>query len=126
MHGIEHGMRSPNGAGPTPAHLTFTRVVALQISGRWHFVETADQARQCLRDKFDGHDGPSFQRALSTCETVFAGPVPADGLQAAFTVAAMEAGYPFEVHDRDQTLLERRVDAEAENALADLFLYPED
>jgi hypothetical protein len=119
-------MRSPNGAGPTPAHHNFTRVVALQIGGRWHFVETADQARQCLRDKFDGHDGPSLQRALSACEAVFAGLVPADGLQAAFTVAAMEAGYPFEVHERDQGLLERRVDAEAENALADMFLRPED
>jgi hypothetical protein len=126
MRGIENGMRSPNGTGPTPAHLTFTHVVALQIGGRWHFVETADQARQCLRDEFDGHDGPSFQRALSTCEAVIAGLVPADGLQAAFTVAAMEAGYSFEVHDRDQTFLERRVAAEAENALTDMFLGPED
>jgi hypothetical protein len=105
---------------------TFTRVVALQIRGRWHFVETADQALKILRDKFDGQNGASFQRALSTCEAVFAGLVPADGLQAAFTVAAMEAGYSFEVHDRDQTLLERRVAAEAENALIDMFLRPED
>jgi hypothetical protein len=126
MRGIENGMRSPNGAGPTPAHLTFPRVVALQIGGLWHFVETADQARQCLRDKFGGHDGPSFQRATSTCKAVFAGLVPADGLQATFTVAAMEAGYPFEVHDRGQTLWERRVAAEAENALTDMFLRPED
>jgi hypothetical protein len=38
----------------------------------------------------------------------------------------MEAGYPFEVHDRDQTLMERRVAAEAENALSDMFLRLED
>jgi hypothetical protein len=126
MHVIENGMRSPNRAQPMATEFTFTRVVALQIGGRWHFVETADQARQCLRDKFDGHDGPSFQRATSTCKAVFAGLVPADGLQATFAVAVMEAGYPFEVHERGQTLLERRVAAEAENALTDMFLRPED
>lgn len=116
-------MRSPSGAGPTPAHLTFENVVALQIGGRWHFVETADQALKTLRDKFDVQNGASFERALRTCEAVFAGLVHAEGLQAVFTVAVMEAGYPFEVHDRDQTLLERRVAAEAENALTDIFLH---
>lgn len=126
MPSIDKGMPSQNGAGPTPAHLTFARVVALQIAGRWHFVETPDQALETLREKFDGPHGHSFQRALATCEAVFAGLVPVDGLRAAFTVAVMEAGYPFEVHDRDLALVERRVAAEAENALTDMFLHPDD
>ncbi|RYE51919.1 MAG: DUF982 domain-containing protein [Hyphomicrobiales bacterium] len=107
------------------ADFTFTHVVALEIDGRWRFVETVDQALECLHEEFIGHDGPSFRRALNTCEAVFAGLVPAEGMRAAFVVAAMEAGYPFEVHARDQTLLERRIDVETENALIDVLMHTE-
>lgn len=119
-------MRSPSSAERPTTRFTFSHVVAVRIGGRWHFVETADQALKCLRDEFAGPLGPSFTRALNTCDAVSAGLVPADGLRAAFVVAAMEAGYPFEVHKRDHTLMERRVAAEAENALTEMLLHPED
>lgn len=122
MPAVENAMKSQSSEAAAVA-FTFTCVVALEIGGRWRFVETADQALKCLREEFTGHDGPSLRRALNTWEAVAAGLVPAEGLRAAFVVAAMEAGFPFEVHKRDETLLERRIGVEAENALIDVLLH---
>ena len=102
--------------------IPFAHVIALQIDGRWHFIETADQALHCLRKEFTASDGASFKRALSTWDAVYAGLVPVESFSAAFIVAAMEAGYPFEVHQENEALVERRVAAEAENALLDVLL----
>ena len=106
--------------------IPFAHVIALQIGGRWHFIETADQALHCLREEFTADDRPSFNRALNTWDAVCAGLVPIESFSAAFIVAAMEAGYPFEVHHDDEALVERRVAAMAENALLDLLLSAED
>jgi hypothetical protein len=103
----------------------FETVVAVRIDGHWHFVESAEQALRCLNESFPGTHGASHARALATYALFRGGQVPVRSLQAAFVVAAMAAGYPFEILQRDEMLLERMVSAAAEEALLEALPSPQ-
>lgn len=101
----------------TPIGSHFETVVAVRIDGHWHFVESAEQAFRCLSDAFAMTGGASYVRALETCDLFRNERIGADGVQAAFIVAAMACGYPYEILERDEALLERMVVAAAEEAV---------
>jgi hypothetical protein len=108
-------MADANLTGPNGS--PFDTVVMVRIDGHWHFVETAEQAFRCLIETFTGPGGPSHARALDTCEAFRAKMVSQQSVQAAFVVAAMASGYPFEILQRDEALMERQVAAAAEDAI---------
>jgi hypothetical protein len=103
----------------------FDTVVAVRIGGHWHFVETAEQAIRCLNEHFAGMHGASHARALETHALFRSGQVAVRSLQAAFVVAAMASGYPYEILQRDEMLLERMVLAAAEEALLEALPSPQ-
>lgn len=103
--------------GETQNGSLFDTVVAVRIDGHWHFVETAEQALQCLDVSSPKARGASHARALETYALFRGGEIPVRSLQAAFVVAAMASGYPYEILQRDEMLLERMVAAAAEEAL---------
>jgi cobalamin synthase len=65
----------------------------------------------------DRKKSATYVRALETCEVFRDRRIGADGVQAAFIVAAMACGYPYEVLPKDESLLERMVAAAAEEAV---------
>lgn len=100
-----------------PISCCFERVVGVRIDGHWHFIEGPEQSFQCLTKAFIEYDRPSHVRALETYEAFRAKRVAARSVQAAFIVAAMASGYPFEMLQRDEVLMERRVSAAVEDAV---------
>ena len=102
--------------------LCFANVVLVRVEGRWHTVKTVDQALHCLRNVFPDKTGPSFRRAMNTCEAARLGIGAVEGAQATFVVAAMEGGHPFETHEEGAELEERLVVAAVENGLLDMLL----
>ena len=109
-------------AGPSKRGLRFGKTILVRVDGRWHVVETADQALQCLRGVLPDKDGPSYRRALAVCQATLRGDASTEGAQATFIVAVMEGGHPFEVHDAGADLEERLVAAATENGLLDMLL----
>lgn len=100
-----------------PIGSLFETVVAVRIAERWHFVESAEHAFECLCEDFLVTGGASYVRALETCDLFRSRRIGADGVQAAFIVAAMAFGYPYEILLRGEALLERMVAAAAEEAV---------
>ena len=100
----------------------FPKTVMVQIHGRWHVVVTACQALDCLVNRFPERQGPSYTRAVDTCEALLIGRGSPEGAQAAFIVSAMASGHQFEVHDDGIELDERLAVVAAENGLIDLLL----
>lgn len=99
----------------------FDVAVILQISGQSIFIETVEQARDCLREHFSDQGGPSFVRAVAACENCLLGSGSLTAARATFVVAAMEAGYAFEVIEDQVAAFEKKVELEAENGLRTLF-----
>jgi hypothetical protein len=106
----------------TACGLRYPKTILVQVDGRWHVVGAADEALRCLRDVFPDRNGPSHRRAVDSCAALLLGNTTAEGAQATFIVAAMEAGHPFEVHDDGPALEERLVMAATENGLLDMLL----
>lgn len=84
-------------------------------------IRNAREALGCLQSEFIATEGPSYKRAWDTCEAVIRGAAP-EGAQAAFVVASMEGGHPFEVYDEGFELDERLAAVAAENGLLDMLL----
>lgn len=111
------GHTLPDGLAP----IRFPKTVLVQVGGRWHVIRHAREALGCLQSKFIATEGPSYKHAWDTCEAVARG-AGAEGTQAAFIVASMEGGYPFEVYDDGWELDERLAAVAAENGLLDMLL----
>ena len=110
------------GAGPDDlAPKRSPKAVLVQVGGRWHVIRNAREALGCLQSEFIGTEGPSYKRAWDTCEAVIRG-AALEGAQAAFIVASMEGGHPFEVDDDGWELDERLAAIAAENGLLDTLL----
>jgi hypothetical protein len=103
----------------------FSRPVSLQIDRTSVLVDSAGQAIDCLKTWFPDHCEASHFRATATCAAVLLGKLPPDAAQAALVVAAMAAGIPFEILDRDAAVLERQIEAAAAKGLEDAFFLAE-
>lgn len=75
----------------------FDDIVCLKLDRGWRYIESGEQALDCLGKNFDDHTEPSWQRAHATCSAFVAGQAGAEAAKSTFIVAAMAAGIPFEV-----------------------------
>lgn len=106
---------------PAPTEFAFDAAVVLTMDGQVQFIEDAAQARRCLVDRFPDADGPSFKRAMTACDDCLLGRGSGAAARIMFVVAAMEAGFPFEVIDDPGRALERRTDLAAEAGLLSIL-----
>jgi len=108
-------------AGSIP-HVSFDVAVVLTIEGEPVFVDDVSTARACLIERFPDADGPSYRRALAACDASLLGHSSGEVSRIVFVVAAMEAGFPFEVIEDAANALERRTEIEALRGLRSLLL----
>jgi hypothetical protein len=95
----------------------FDSAVLLLIDGEWTFIDNAFDALKCLETHFPDIHAPSLVRAIATCDACLTGRLVGDSARAALVVAAMEAGFRFEVISDPIQALERRTELEAEAGL---------
>jgi hypothetical protein len=95
----------------------FDASVILTIEDEPVFVDGAAGARTCLVERFPDPDGPSFKRALAACDTCLLGGSSGGVARMMFVVAAMEAGFLFEVIEDAAHALERRTGSRSGSAL---------
>lgn len=91
--------------------------VVLEIDGDRFFLSSVEDARECLEAHFPEKSGPSYKRAVETCAACRVGIGTADAARVTLIVAAMAAGYRFEVIEDRQRALELLTDIRAEKAL---------
>jgi hypothetical protein len=106
---------------PLPSHRAFDAAVVITIGSECLFIDTVETARRCLTERFPDADGPSYRRALTACQACLLSGASSATAQIAFVVAAMEAGFPFEVIEAADEALERRTEIEAEAALRSIL-----
>lgn len=92
------------------------------LNNNWVYLENAKSAIDCLLTRFPDPDAPSCRRAIAACADCIAGTGSGAGARATFVVAAMEAGYRFDIIDDPEIALERKSDFEAEIGLASILL----
>lgn len=97
------------------AHM-FDEIVCLKLEAGWRYIESGEQALECLTEEFDDQTEPSWQRAYTTCSAFVAGRASADAAKSTFVVAAMAAGIAFEVADGLE-VVERHVEEAAADGL---------
>lgn len=80
----------------------FDAAVVLEIDGERFFVADAGIAKMLLETRFPYKHGPSYKRALDACVAFAAGIGTTAAVRVTLVVAAMEAGFRFEViEDRE-------------------------
>jgi hypothetical protein len=77
---------------------SFDKIVAVKFGEEWVPVDSADLAMNCLRELWPDTSGPSYHRAVRNCQAHLAGDATMLAARASFMVAAMEAGFPFEIY----------------------------
>ena len=103
----------------------FNEIVCLKLDAGWHYIESGEQALDCLSNLFNDHGEPSWQRAQSTCSAFVAGQAGAEAAQSTLIVAAMAAGIAFEVADGFE-VVERHVEEAATKGLASILFNDEE
>ena len=106
------------------AHM-FNEIVCLKLDAGWHYIQSGEQALDCLSNLFTDHADPSWQRARSTCSAFVAGQAGAEAAKNTLIVAAMAAGIAFEVADGFE-VVERHVEEEATEGLASILFNDEE
>jgi hypothetical protein len=102
----------------------FDEIVCLKLETGWLYVESGEQALDCLRDRFDDQAEPSWQRAHSTCSAFVAGQAGAEAAKSTLIVAAMAAGILFEVA-KGFDVVERHVEEAATEGLVSILFNDE-
>lgn len=95
--------------------------VVIMLDTSWVYLENARTALHYLETRFPDSDAPSCRRAIVACVDCISGTGSGAGARATFVVAAMEAGYQFDVIDDPEIALERKTDFEAEIGLASIL-----
>ena len=103
----------------------FPHPVLIRIGDDWMCVEDARQSRECLLTRFEDQSGPSWKRALAAGDAAVGDNGSGEHARVTLIVAAMEAGYRFEVLDDDMLAFERRIELEAENGLLSILDEPD-
>lgn len=104
----------------------FSNPVFLQMPDEWICVADATQALECLQERFTDQSGPSYQRAIAAAQAAISGAGPMELARVTLVVAAMEAGFQFEVIDDEVQAFERQIELEAENGLRSILLDLQD
>lgn len=104
----------------------FNCPVFVEIDDEWICIEDVAQANDCLSLRFRTERGPSFRRALAACSAAIDGTGPIEMARVTFVVAAMEAGYRFDIIGDDAEAFERRIELEAQNGLLSILNSPSD
>lgn len=99
----------------------FDEIVCLKRAAGWLYIESGEQALDCLGNIFDDHTEPSWQRAHATCSAFVAGRAGAEAAKSTFIVAAMAAGIPFEVASGFDVVERHVEEAAAEGLVTILF-----
>lgn len=102
----------------------FDEIVCLKLEAGWRYIESGEQALDCLRDRFADHADPSWRRAHSTCMAFVAGQSGAEAAKNTLIVAAMAAGIAFEVAGSVEGV-ERHVEEAATQGLASILFNDE-
>jgi hypothetical protein len=89
--------------------VSWDRLVSIKIAGEWLPIRDSEAAWTCLQERWPRVRGPSYRRAVATCESALAGEYPAVAARAAFVVAAMEAGLQFSLHKDEFDFLEQKI-----------------
>lgn len=84
-------------------------------------LDNMNDARLCLETRFPEPWRASCQRALTACEACRTGVSTAYTGRVTLVVAAMEAGFRFEVIDNPELALELRTEIEAERGLRSIL-----
>lgn len=95
----------------------FDAAVVLHIGDERLFLDNVEDARRCLEQMFPDATGASYQRALAACEACLANIGTAAAARIMMVVAAMEAGFRFEVIEDPEQALELKTEIEAEAGL---------
>jgi hypothetical protein len=95
----------------------FDEVVALQLVGGWIAVRTAVDALHVLEDRWAEECGPSYSRALAACKAFLEGEGPMLTARVTLCVAAMEAGFPFELYKDQMAFMEAEIASMSEDDL---------
>lgn len=103
----------------------FSHPVPIRIGDNWVCVEDARQSHECLLTRFEDQSGPSWKRALAAGDAAVGDNGSGEHARVTLIVAAMEAGYRFEVLDDDMLAFERRIELEAENGLLSILDEPD-
>lgn len=99
----------------------FTHPVFIEIDAEWICVEDAMQSQGCLTARFRDQSGASFKRALEACDAAIRRTGPVEMARVTLVVAAMEAGYRFEIIGDDAEAFERKIELETETALRSIL-----
>ena len=105
-------------ANTDASRLKFDQTVCLMIDGGWTYIETGEEALACLEDLFPDQGAPSYLRAHAACSAFVEAKGSMEGARATLIVAAMEAGFPFEVGDSLELLERLAVEAAHEGLQA--------
>ena len=103
----------------------FNEIVCLKLDAGWRYIESGEQALDCLSNLFTDHAEPSWQRAHITCSAFVAGQAGAEAAQSTLIVAAMAAGIAFEVAEGFE-VVERHVEQAATEGLASILFNDEE
>lgn len=104
------------------SRFAFDAAVMLEINGDRIVLDNMEDAEFCLANRFPEPWRASCQRALGACEACRTGTGTATAVRVTLVVAAMEAGFRFEVIDDPELALERRTEIEAEKALRSILM----
>ena len=74
-----------------------------------HVIRDVEAACKALTGNWPNKRGPSYRRAVGTCEAALAGERPGSAVRITFVVAVMEAGFPFQLYDDEISMLEDEV-----------------
>jgi len=96
--------------------MNWDRLVSIKIADEWLPIRDSEVAWTCLQERWPRVRGPSYRRAVATCEAALAGEFPAVAARAAFVVAAMEAGLQFSLHKDEFDFLEQKIAGVAEDS----------
>lgn len=108
-------------AVPAASTHKFDEIVCLKLQGGWSYIESGEQALECLSDQFADQTEPSWQRAHATLSAFVAGQTSADAAKNIFIVAAMAAGIAFELA-KGLEVVERHIEEAASEGLITILL----
>ena len=107
--------------------IDWDRLVSITVADEWLPIRDSEAAWTFLQERWPRVRGPSYRRAVATCEASLAGEAAPVAARAAFVVAAMEAGLQFSLHRDEIDFLEQKIASvardsarEAQDTLADV------
>jgi hypothetical protein len=103
----------------------FDEIVCLKMEAGWCYIESVEQALDCLRDRFEDQSDASWKRAHANCLKALEGDLGADAVKSTFIVAAMSAGILYELA-KNLDVMEIHLEEATNKELIDVLLKGKD